>query len=242
MKSFAIALLLLFSSALAFAEEGSVSLKLDDEIETESASGSSAVNRRDKEFILVASPFGVGPSGMPEAGVSIGRYLTPSTIAQLELGTGNNNDNNDSWGFSNSSRNVTTNSASVNVKHFVSNSFYVKGGLDHRSVDYEYNYGNTFLGLGNPNGPRSSYSFNGDSWSTSFAIGNQWQWENFTLGCDWIGVTLPLAYTIRDEKMNDNLNSDTNAGEIRARRSDNEDKYVKQVAVQAVKFYLGASF
>lgn len=26
-----------------------------------------------------------------------------------------------------------------------------------------------------------------------FSIGNQWQWENFTIGCDWIGVNTRLV-------------------------------------------------
>jgi hypothetical protein len=25
-----------------------------------------------------------------------------------------------------------------------------------------------------------------------FAIGNQWQWRHFTLGCDWVGVSVPF--------------------------------------------------
>lgn len=41
----------------------------------------------------------------------------------------------------------------------------------------------------------------------SISIGNEWQWENFTLGCDWIGAAYQVA-TLKDNGERDWLYSD----------------------------------
>lgn len=56
-------------------------------------------------------------------------------------------------------------------------------------------------------------------------IGNEWQWENFTMGCDWIGINKTII----------KLHSTGNAGIINAP--------IKQsTSFALLSFYLGYSF
>jgi hypothetical protein len=174
-----------------------------------------------------------------EAGVAIGRFLTPSTLVQLELSLGET-DRREGY-FTSSSQYLKTGSVGVNLKHFVSNSFYIKGGLDYRSVSYDYNYGSRFSVIDSAKSSYTSYDFTGDSWAGSFSIGNQWQWESFTLGCDWFGLRVPFASNVQSESLSSRGGSSL-VREIRQDREDNQNRLLKDVAFQAVRFYLGASF
>lgn len=77
----------------------------------------------------------------------------------------------------------------LHYKRFVGNSFYFAPELyylnytetDHSPTLLDYaDERATALGLG-------------------IRIGNQWQWENFTLGCDWIGVGSNLVHFRRTD-------------------------------------------
>jgi hypothetical protein len=61
----------------------------------------------------------------------------------------------------------------VQYKNFVGNTFYMAPEIFY--LNYAdtagYSYDERLTGLG-----------------AHFRIGNQWQWEHFTLGCDWVGV------------------------------------------------------
>lgn len=72
-------------------------------------------------------------------------------------------------------------SIAIQYKRYLGNSFYVAPELFYLRSHEEINgfWGNVFDQY-----KYASYT----SLGTGLRIGNQWTWENFTLGCDWIGI------------------------------------------------------
>jgi len=218
----------------AFASDGSMSMEGGGDRHT-----TSSENRQSKSFSIIASPVEIGPSSTLEQGAAIGIFLTPKNILMLEGSDGNTNVT--GWGLlDNDSVKIHSSSASVAWKHFVGNSFYVKTSVDYRQINYHYDYANVVLGIGSSTDPRSNYEFNGSSVAGSFAVGNQWQFNSFTIGCDWFGITAPLSYKIRNQSVYAPNGGDTTS--ISTDLQNREDTSMKQVAYQALRFYLGASF
>ena len=104
---------------------------------------------------------------------------------------------------------------SMDVKIFTGNSFYVKPGIYYRKQTDVLSW---------------IYNSSADNWAANekaeiediginFRIGNQWQWDNFTLGCDWIGLSRTVS------KLSETGNT--------------EDL---EVSGAALNFYLGLSF
>ncbi len=82
-------------------------------------------------------------------------------------------------------------------KRFTTNSFYVEGGVFYRKQDVVsktvevFDQLNTYYLVDSETGTIEDIG-------ALFSIGNQWQWENFALGVDWIGVNKSLT-TIKEE-------------------------------------------
>lgn len=80
------------------------------------------------------------------------------------------------------------------MKRYVGNSFYFELGLaaherNVRTKEYTYDF--------RPNGSFGAVYYDEESYTQKdaglqFGIGNQWQWEHFTLGCEWVGAYVPL--------------------------------------------------
>ncbi|MEA9355470.1 hypothetical protein SHI21_04635 [Bacteriovorax sp. PP10] len=62
---------------------------------------------------------------------------------------------------------------------------------------------------------------------TGIRIGNEWQWENFTMGCDWFGLNLTSAKINFQEK---------SLGPIETHAP------MKALTMTLLSFYLGYSF
>jgi hypothetical protein len=108
----------------------------------------------------------------------------------------------------------------LSVKSFQSNSLYIKAGAYYRNqiiVEKDIDDGG-FLQF------TSSENKNGEIEDAGvfFALGNQWQWSHFTMGCDWLGASSSLGRW-----------KYTNEGEGQA---------VTLSSVRVLHFYLGASF
>jgi len=71
------------------------------------------------------------------------------------------------------------------IKKFTSNSFYYKAGIYYRKQTL---FSRDFNSVTNS---YDRYDFT--DMGASFRIGNQWQWDEFTLGCDWIGFSKSIA-------------------------------------------------
>jgi hypothetical protein len=120
---------------------------------------------------------------------------------------------------------------SAGYKKFVVSSFYWEGtGFFRRLTQSSFH--------------SRSYSYRSeeaefrlDSLGGTFAIGNQWQWATFTLGCDWIGFGVPLAHgrlRMREYEIE-------NAAEVDEEKREFE-RSAKESFPIVLRFYLGYSF
>lgn len=198
---------------------------------------SSEHNRINKKFETSAILLGSGPNATGgNSGISIGYYFDLNKMIILE-GTGNTHNQNGNAFYSSSSSggNISshaftkTSSYGIHFKHFTGNSFYYRIGADYRTVEYKYNFQSEEMG------------FNGDSITASFYIGNQWQWDSFTLGCDWVGLSAPISSKIKDSYKNSA--AQTHDADYYDRKLNREtDDYIKNININLLRFYLGASF
>jgi len=190
------------------------------------ARDSSAFNRIDKKYQATAILIGIGPSLSGTYGLQGSYFLTRNQLLMLEVTGGKlNYGTSISGSQSGSSGDLKTSSIGLHYKHFSGNSFYWRGGFDFRRATETYNYASDY------------YKFTGTSFAANFQIGNQWQWEYFTLGCDWIGVSVPLSHSFSDEQT-----SATAPSYYAGWLSDDEDLFVKRTNLTLLRFYLGASF
>lgn len=106
------------------------------------------------------------------------------------------------------------NSISLGLKKFVSNSFYLKPELYRRNQIVIDSMGWSFDNFEFANGGEV------EDFGASFKIGNQWQWNTFTIGCDWFGLSRTLSV----------IEDDTN------------DNGFPETTVSFLNFYLGMTF
>lgn len=144
----------------------------------------SEAHRQDKTLEINALLHGVGLAKTQEMGLVLGLYVTADSLLELEWGQGREDWNDEFIGGR-----KRTKFASVYFKKFWGNSFYVRGGLKYVSLDLESGWGYD-----------SDYSFTADRLSTVVAIGNQWQWKNFSWGIDWVTLNAPLFTHFRNEQ------------------------------------------
>lgn len=181
--------------------------------------GSSEYNREGKTAYIALELFGLNP--LSSSGLMAGKYFGPDQIIDGSWTTGKF----ELFGFT-----MKSSSYAVRYKKFNGNSFYWRVGGMVRTFDYNTNF-SLFSDDQSKNGKVSVTSIGFDG-----AIGNQWQWDNFTIGCDWIGLFVPLvgSYTVsRPEGSTDAwYNNEKNDAE----------KLSKRGSMEALRFYLGASF
>lgn len=189
--------------------------------------GGSSANRQGKNVFLGFEPVGMSVSPIPSYGLRAGYYLTDSSVLLAKYVYGKA----DLLFFES-----TTKFAEVGWQGFWGNTFYTFFGIGMRDLHVktridlsaaiagENGTANTTMGI-------TSYGF-------SAAIGNQWQWENFTLGCDWFGTFTPLVKGAqRDSGFSDDLSE-----EDRKEKQDKFDDVAENISYQLVRFYIGVSF
>lgn len=198
---------------------------------------SSEANRIGKKIDVHADLASMGTSHLFVSGIGIGLFLDRSKQVLVDFRQGR-----DSFPRSHSEpingqwqifEPVThKRQASVHFKHFLGNSFYYRAGIDYNQVTYDYDYSRITYGSGH------SSSFAGESLAADVTIGNQWQWQNFNLGCDWFGYAVPFYSRFYNERAprNSDASYETRAFE--------EDKryYVSGSSLFLLRLYMGASF
>ncbi|MBT4793049.1 MAG: hypothetical protein HON90_15860 [Halobacteriovoraceae bacterium] len=153
----------------------------------------SEVNREGKRFTLNTSLFGSSFSASSSA-IELGYHLNTNTILSAQYtklvsnssGWNDNEAEKDIW-----LRDGRGHAISIGAKQFVSNSFYFKPEIYSRSQEKVHSFTRSYYGddryISNI---KDGYI---EDVGVSFKIGNQWQWDNFTLGCDWIGITKSVS-------------------------------------------------
>ncbi len=160
-----------------------------------SKSNNSTSNREGKSFMATAEILGI--SSMTSSQSIEGSYYFTSNIlgnlryTNLQKGLTSSSSSSDS-DFNNSTGSKEADRLweeagggymiSAGVKHFVGNSFYYKPEVFYRKQRLVTETTN--------NSARLISATAGDytDIGLSIKIGNQWQWENYTLGCDWVGL------------------------------------------------------
>lgn len=197
----------------------------DSEIQERSEKVTSQSAREDKKFTATYQVVGIGPSSTFASGIAVGFFLEPDWIIMLEGTRGREATVFDFF----DDTDVQSTSIGVHAKNFAGNSFYYRFGVDYRDIEYQYT--DNFL-------TTTRRTFDSQSWAVSFNIGNQWQFKNFTLGCDWVGVTLPLSKKYSNESV-------TTTGSLAYEQQENEDAkddLTERTQINLLRFYLGASF
>lgn len=197
----------------------------DNAMAGDSDGPTSTSHRANKTFTATYQITGIGPSATFASGITVGFFLNPEWVIMLEGTSGREATIFDIF----DDTDVKSKSFGVHAKNFAGNSFYYRFGVDYR--DLEYQYTDNFI--------TTTYrTFDSKSWGVTFGIGNQWQWKNFTLGCDWVGVTLPLSKKYSNESV-------TTSGSLAFEQSENEDAkkdLTEKTQINLLRFYLGASF
>jgi hypothetical protein len=166
----------------------------------------------------------VGNRAMTGSGAGIYYYLSGHDVMTLEAGAGTNYD------FTSSVVGDTVNGrdrrVGVYYKKFTGNTLYFKTGLQADHVDYKVTHYPLFLG------PTTTQEASIDLYSLYLGIGNHWQIKQFTIGCDWAAVVVPIAHANYSE---------TNSAPA---SSDNWDLKKRLTAVGGVvtRFYVGVGF
>lgn len=200
---------------------------------------SSEANRLNKEWSLTYSLLGLSPNFSPSPGFSLGYHLDRNQQVIAEIRSGKGTFTRQRWESSNGvtqefKTDAQINQIGVHYKRFTGNSFYFRTGLDYGTVDYKFDLSSSFF-----TDDRAASSFSSKALIGSFVIGNQWQWENFTLGCDWVGIAAPITYQISSRVPETGSTFDESA-----KRDFEDDKkaYVSSSSPVLLRFYLGASF
>lgn len=183
----------------------------------DSSNGKSQLNREGKSVVLTAQPIGIGPTTIISQGLSAGFFIDRDSLIQVDFTANADDDFEGAW-WSTKVRNL-----SVTWKQFVGNSFYFKGGLEQRWVHETYDFSSS-----------SQYDFKGNSTNLRVALGNQWQFKGFTLGCDWFGLSQPIRHKVTSSS----YTSTSNQEDIARYSKD----YLEDMTFTAVHFYLGMAF
>jgi hypothetical protein len=188
-----------------------------------STTQTSLQNRAAKTFLLSAEPIGFAVTPLPTYGANIGLYLSSNAILQVEYASGSIG-----LGF----YDLGAKSLGINVKFFTGNSFYLKTGFDYRRISIS---GVKCLFCSDPYFKLDGGS--ADSIALAVGLGNQWQWNTFTMGCDWLGVTAPVI-----TQYSNDFHQSRISAQDQARIDGAFDRVAKAVSLQLLRIYLGASF
>ena len=211
-------LLTLINSALAATSQEVAGESAANRVEVRERS--SEHYRMDKDFELTFSPVSLGGFALTNSGVTAGAFINRNSQVLASY----------SWNATDRTCingincDLEDKFASVAFKRFVSNTFYMQGGATHHTITYTESdsYGDIEFG------------FDAKITTADFAIGNQWNFNGFTLGCDWVSFALPLSTTYS----NSFYTEDSDMTEL----NDRQDEWKKNGKMFFTKLYLGATF
>lgn len=174
---------------------------------------SSVAARQNKQYIVDAQILGLGFRTNTQK-IGAGIYLNPSSTLQLNLYR--LGEQAAAEGQKVNGKVAGTGSAiEVAYKTYHSNSFYTQAGLYKRTqtiATHTIHSGFSSAATGALGGEIDDMGLN-------LKLGNQWNWDTFTLGCDWVGYNYALS-----KKVNGTVEESDASG------------------LSLLNFYVGASF
>jgi hypothetical protein len=190
----------------------------------------SADNRQGKTFAVTAQLLGSTVAPTAGYGLSLAYHFTGNDLMQIEATSGIYNYNESSVFLEPLRFKLSATTIGTNYKRFFGNSFYGKFGADYRKLTL------SDVSVGKVKYLPSELG-NAESIAASVAIGNQWQFDYFTIGCDWFGIMAPIS-TIGTKS---NVTGISNAND-RAEIEDSWNKIATVTTYQVLRFYMGATF
>lgn len=155
--------------------DGMQRVGLGTEVKEAPSVNTSAENRKKHSYQTI---FSYGPDYNQEtAQLGFYKFINANQLVGLKLGYGAYETNSDMFQLN----------ISAEYKHFVGNSFYWASNFVYLKQDYvddDYfvkQYNSFYRGFG-----------------AGVRIGNQWSWEHFTIGCDWIGLGTKFIHLEKD--------------------------------------------
>ena len=208
----------------------------DKDKQTIEIEDSSATRRMNKKFSITTELSGYGPFPgsifSNRESLILGYFLDFRNLVNLELRNFPKGHIYTGLFFASTDDIASGHSVGLHFKHFVGSSFYFTTGLDFMKYQYQRDR-SYFLGSCYDCSGINKNAFSGESIMANFTIGNQWQWENFTLGCDWFGLVRPVSSRLFNETNGDNgtdyLNSE-------------KQTFTKYGLINLLRFYLGVAF
>ena len=228
--------LFIFSGFVVSAKETSGEYVIVKKNLKEILEDSSEANRIGKQFSLQLTVAGIGPSAAPAQAISGAYFLERNKQLLFEIQQSGVLYSRYRYEYVNGvsteyKPEVKMRRIGAHYKQFVSNSFYFRTGFDYNHVDYKYDLISSSFNSG------TIGSFSSDSLIANFTIGNQWQWEQFTLGCDWIGIASPL-YT----KTSDLTYKGSQDSSIKDDIEADQKYYITDNSAILLRLYLGFTF
>ena len=206
-----------FGTQLSAQADDIVSAKNEKNSPQAAITDSSAANRVDKRFSVFAE---MAMGIIDSSGFSASYFIDP--VSQIHIDYYNHTLPLTAKVFeaiSGGSDQLKGVSTGVHYKRFLGNSFFLRGGLDHRRIELLKS--------------RTGSYFRGTAVNAVLAIGNEWQWRHFTLGFDWFRGYLPLTSQITEEKY---------ATTDQQKMIEDEQNAVLQKSTGMIGIRLGASF
>lgn len=237
MKStFGVLVVCILSSYSLMAAESDADFVIVKQNKKEIIENSSEAHRINKQYTAHINITGIGPSFSSVPAVGLGYYIDRNKQILLDINSGlalrsRTLSEYDNGTWKTYGPETKTRQIAVSYKQFLGNSFYFKTGVVQNHVEYNYDLSSS------AHSAKQSSSFSGDALLGQLTIGNQWQWDTFTLGCDWIGYAGNLYSKVASAKKPE---PDTSSAQ--ADFDQDQDFYLKGGSAVLLRFYLGASF
>ena len=162
--------------------------------EDHSGEQSSATNRANKRYAAHLGVFGGSSSDGEAKSLYLTRYVNSDNLVEL-LAT-----RIDYYGNKiKDGADLTTYQANrpvVQLTHFWGNSFYTSTGLGVRASRTEVQAADSESA---PRDRHQFYRMQQTDVGPRLSVGNRWQWDVLSLGCDWAGIYVPLKTISKSE-------------------------------------------
>ena len=173
-----------------------------------------------KSFEFGFSPISFGGFSLTNTGLSAGLFINRNS--QVLATYSWSQSNRTCVGFENCD--IKDNFVGLAYKRFVSNSFYMQAGATHHTIKYDESNGSNDVMFG----------YDATVTTADFAVGNQWNFDGFTIGCDWVSIGLP----VNTSYSNTFYNSPYTENDVTQRQED----WKKVSRMIWGKFYVGGTF
>lgn len=242
MKSVSLALsfslLSTLASPVAFGQEIRDRLTVLREQTPGVPAGSDEYFRIGKNFGATLQVGGMGPTTMSNSGISLQKYLDRNRVILFEGMVGHLRSDTNARNFPENKWDST--SIGVHYKQFFGNTFYLRGGLDQSWIKVANSNVKTSTSLSGSDWTANYFELEGDVTSAAVSLGNQWQWETLTIGCDWVGLSRHLRHSITKDYVNDRSGSN---GETQMESANSaKSLFLTGSGLSLLRFYVGATF